>query len=166
MIECDSIETRTNTLWVVFQRDKARQRWPDLGRHSWFMCLWFFFYLNDWEESMFFLDLHHRRFTNGDTLLGEAGGNVLLYKSCGRAKAVWSRSGDGQIKISSDWSLAFVLPALKDSLGFERRLSSIFPLLVMCRLRHLALIVNPDQWHVLSLPSCLSHFSPGNMAVL
>lgn len=68
---------------------------------------------------------------------------------------VWSRSRDGQIKISSDWSLPFALPPLKDSLGFERRLALIFLLLVICRLRHLALIVNTDQ-HILSVSVCPS----------
>lgn len=157
-------QTRFESSFTETKRDRDDQICVDI--HD--LCVSDFF-LSQWLRGInvfFRLRLHHRRFTDGDTLLGEAGGNVLLYKSCGRAKAVWSRSGDGQIKISSDWSLAFVLPALKDSLGFERRLSSIFPLLVMCGLRHLALIVNTDQWHVLSLPSCLSHFSPGNMAVL
>lgn len=40
---------------------------------------------------------------------------------------VGSSLTDRQIEISSDWSLEFVLPtAVKDSLGFERRLTLIF----------------------------------------
>lgn len=53
--------------------------------------------------------------------------NVICCQKCGQMCGADSSVTDRQIEISSDWSLEFVLPiAVKDSLGFKRRLTLIF----------------------------------------
>lgn len=53
--------------------------------------------------------------------------NVICCQKCGQMCGADSSLTDRQIEISSDWSLEFVLPiAVKDSLGFKRRLTLIF----------------------------------------